>query len=509
MFKHRGARRGLRALVLPFTAALAFGVVADPAGAAKPKTPTVAQLGATYIANQITTNGGFVKSFGAPDPTNTAYAVIALHAAKIGQAASDAAITYLEGQLTDAVQSGGADAPGALAYYIMAAVSAGVDPHQFGGTAPQNDLVARLLATQHTSGPDAGLFGTQSPAFDGAFRQGLALQALKAAKVKKSDAHVVSALAWLTNQQCSDGLWQAYRSNPSAPCDTPDPIAFAGPDTNSSAMAFMGLAALGHKPMKKTAIATLHTVQSSDGGFPDIAASGQSSDPDSTALSIQMLLALGSSPKNKAWTLPGGTPLSALASYQLGCSDPAADRGAFFFPGDRSPNTFATVQAIPAAALKKFPVKKSTKLGDPVAPLPCPTGASTTGAPCSGSTGVTVVVDFTAFGEGVHVGCASGAPTTGLAAMHDAGFTTVGTTQFGDAFVCRIDNEPDPTQQDCKSTPPSNAFWAYYHAKPGDKTWTTSTLGASSYKPPQGTIDGWAFGASAQPSVTPAQVRPK
>jgi hypothetical protein len=93
--------------------------------------------------------------------------------------------------------------------------------------------------------------------------------------------------------------------------------------------------------------------------------------------------------------------------------------------------------------------------------------------------------------------------------MHDAGFTTAGTTQFGDAFVCRIDNEPDPTEQDCKSTPPSNAFWAYYHAKPGDQSWTTSTLGASTYKPPQGSIDGWAFGASAHPSVTPAQVRPK
>jgi hypothetical protein len=513
MLKHHGARRGLRALVLSFTAALAVGVVAEPVtagAAAKPKPPTVAQLGASYLANQITTNGGFVESFGAPDPTSTAYAVIGLHAAKIGQAASDAAITYLEGQLTDAVQNGGADSAGALAEYIMAAVSAGVDPHQFGGTAPQNDLVARLLATQHASGPDAGLFGTQSPAFDGAFRQGLAVQALKAAKVKKSDGHVVSAIAWLTSQQCSVGLWQAYRSNTSAPCDAPDPGSFTGPDTNSTAMAVMGLAAFGRKPMKKTAIATLHTVQSTDGGFPDIAVGGQASDPDSTALVIQTLVTLGSSPKNKSWAVPGGTPLSALASYQLGCSDPAPDRGAFFFPGDRSANTFATVQAIPAAALKKFPVKKSENLKDPVAPA-CDTltSAGFTGKPCSGSTGVTVVVDFTAFGQGVHVGCASGAPTTGLAAMHDAGFTTAGTTQFGDAFVCRIDNEPDPTEQDCKSTPPSNAFWAYYHAKPGDKSWTTSSLGASTYRPPQGSIDGWAFGASAHPSVTPAQVRPK
>jgi hypothetical protein len=281
-------------------------------------------------------------------------------------------------------------------------------------------------------------------------------------------------------------------------------------------MAAQGLAAWGKKPLKKTAIATLHTVQSSDGGFPFVATSGQASDPDSTALITQMLVALGSSPKSKSWAVAGGTPLTALASYQLGCSDPAADRGAFFFPGSRDANTFATVQSVPAAALKAFPVGKSKNLGAPVSPV-CPTGvvhatvtaSGFTGKPCSGSTGVTVVVDFSAFGQGVHVGCAAGAPATGLAAMQAAGFTTAGTTKYGDAFVCRINDEPSPAQQACTSTPPTNAFWAYYHGKPGDKTWTFSSVGASSYQPAQGTIDAWAFGASALPSVTPAQVRPK
>ncbi len=519
LFNHHGARRGLRALVLPFAAAIAFGVVAQPASAsttsaATAKAPTVAQLGASYLANQITTNGGFVESFGSPDPTSTAYAVVGLHAAKVGQKASDQAITYLEGQLTDAVQSGGADAPGSLAQYILAAVSAGVDPHHFGGSAPRNDLVARLLATQRTTGNDAGLFGTQDPTFDGAFRQGLSLAALRAAKVKK-DAHVASAITWLTAQQCSNGLWESYRSDTNTPCDPADPSTFTGPDTNSSALAAQGLATWGKRPLKKSAIASLHIAQSSDGGFPFVAAGGQSSDPDSTALVVQMLVALGSSPKSKTWAVSGGTPLSALASYQLGCSDEAASRGAFFFPGDRSPNTLATVQAVPAAALKTFPVAKSKNLRAPASEV-CPTVAHATvtasgftGSPCSGSTGVTVVVDFSAFGQGVHVGCAASAPATGLDAMHAAGFSTAGTTKFGDAFVCRIDNEPSPAQQACTSTPPANAFWAYYHGKPGDKTWTFATTGASTYKPAPGTIDAWAFGASAVPSVTPAQVRPK
>ena len=49
-----------------------------------------------------------------------------------------------------------------------------MSPTSFGGT----NLVARLLATQRTTGTDAGLFGAQDPTFDGAYRQGLALAAL-------------------------------------------------------------------------------------------------------------------------------------------------------------------------------------------------------------------------------------------------------------------------------------------------------------------------------------------
>ena len=129
----------------------------------------------------------------------------------------------------------------------MAAVAAGDDPYHFGGTAPENDLVARLLATQQTTGADAGLFGTQVPNFDGAFRQGLALAALKAAKVKTKDPHVRRASAWLTAQQCPNGLFEPYRVDTALPCDPVDPLNFTGPDTNSTAMALQGLAALGQE----------------------------------------------------------------------------------------------------------------------------------------------------------------------------------------------------------------------------------------------------------------------
>lgn len=364
-----GARRGLRALVLLVSVALMFVTASEPAGAARVKAPTPSQLGATWLADQITQNGGFIESFGAPDVTDTAYAVLGLHAARVGGAASDAAITFLEGHLgTDLQGPDGQDAPGALAEDILAATAAGADPYQFGGTAPANDLVARLLATQRSSGSDAGLFGTQDPTFDGAFRQGLALAALKAARTPAGDPRITSGLAWLTQQQCASGLFQAYRA-PTAACSPADPATFTGPDTNSTGMAMQGLAAWGKKPKRLQAINSLRAVQSADGGFGFVAVAGQPSDPDSTALVIQGLVAYRSKPTKAMWNTPGGTPLSALQSYQLGCADGAANDGAFFFPGSRTPNVFATVQAVPAVAVAALPLHTSIDLRPPLNPL--------------------------------------------------------------------------------------------------------------------------------------------
>lgn len=369
------ARRGIRAFVavLASSLALSVGVSTPGAGAATTvKRVSIAQQAARWMSEQILANGGYLTSFGSPDPTNTAYAVIGLRAAHVGQTASDSAIAYLETQLGSALQSGGSDSPGALAYDILAAVASNVDPTHFGGATPSNDLVARLLATQRTSGADAGLFGAQDPTFDGAFRQGLALAALKAAKVKARSAGVVAGVAWLTSQQCADGLWQPYRADTSAPCDVADPNFFTGPDTNSSAMAMQGLAAWGKRPLEAVAVSSLRAVQSSDGGWPYIAAAGQASDPDSTALVIQGLLAEQQHPQRPEWATATGSPLAALASYQLGCTDSPADRGAFFFPGDRTPNVFATVQAVPAMLLRKLPIARVLTMRPVPAPVHCP-----------------------------------------------------------------------------------------------------------------------------------------
>src|SRR5262249_14126385 len=127
-----------------------------------------------------------------------------------------------------------------------------------------------------------------------------------------------------------------------------------------------------------------------------------------------------------------------------------------------------------------------------------------TGSPCGANSGVTVVVDFTHWNSDVQRACAPGTPSNALVALHDAGFTTAGTAQFGAAFACRTDALPSFAEQTCAATPPGNAFWALYFAQSTDADWTLSALGATSSHPQPGAIEAWAFGAGAKPSVTPA-----
>jgi hypothetical protein len=132
---------------------------------------------------------------------------------------------------------------------------------------------------------------------------------------------------------------------------------------------------------------------------------------------------------------------------------------------------------------------------DPLAPAAHAAG-------CSAGTGVTVDVDFAALGGGVSTACFVGDPATGLAALQGAGFTVTGTQRWGLAFVCRINGKPTPAADPCVNTPSATAYWSYWHGTPGG-TWTFSSLGASSYNPAIGTVEGWAFGAGTAPSVGP------
>ena len=362
MGTHFRARRGLRALVVSGVMTVALlGASAVNVGAETnaQKAQRGSQRGAQWMANQIRVNGGYLKNFGTPDATDTAYAVIGMRAAGVDKGASNLAVAWLKTKIGAKLRSGGQDSPGALAEYIMAAVAYGQNPRTFGGNGPNNNLVRRMLDTQHVTGTDKGLFGAQDPTYDGAFRQGLALGALAAVHIPKTDRRIVDAISWLKKQQCANGLWTSYRADTSVACPPADPNLFTGPDTNSTGWAVQGLTAWGVHSNDAGVLSSLDAIQSSDAGFPYIAAAGQASDPNSTALAIQTINAAGSAPSAGMWVKTNQTPVTALLKYQLGCK--SAGFGAFQFPGTPGPNIFATVQAAPALTGKTLPLKPSAK----------------------------------------------------------------------------------------------------------------------------------------------------
>ncbi len=157
-------------------------------------------------------------------------------------------------------------------------------------------------------------------------------------------------------------------------------------------------------------------------------------------------------------------------------------------PRVRRPNwvgravTMLAVAVLLAAALVTFVARAA------------PAGAAACGS--KHKKGVTVVVDFRKFHKGIKVGCDPTRPANGLVALKKAGFSyTFVPHQPG--FICRIDKKP----RKCNGAPAS-AYWSYWHAKPHHK-WIYSTLGAASYHPKSGWVEGWAFGNGKPPGISP------
>jgi len=340
--------------------------LAGQVGAASPTLPktTAAQNAARWLGGQLTPQGTIDDvTPGTADLSETLQAVLALGAAGVDLHAARAGLSYLEARSAGYITQQGSDGPGQLANLILAAHVLGASPTDFGGT----NLVTRLLATEQASGPDAGRFGTDAQNADynaGTLDQGLALAALAAVGVQPPAA----AVRWLVNQQCPNGGW-TDPDDVTNPCD-PDPIGSAVPDedTNTTSYVLEGLAAQGAltSAVSTKALSFLTAAQDSDGGWgysPNTAANPETSDPDSTALVIQALLASGQSPGSSTYDKGADTPLSALLSFEV-TSGP--DAGAFSYPGVGSATTgnlLATDQAAPALAGLTLPYPPASKGG--------------------------------------------------------------------------------------------------------------------------------------------------
>lgn len=148
------------------------------------------------------------------------------------------------------------------------------------------------------------------------------------------------------------------------------------------------------------------------------------------------------------------------------------------------------------AMLATLTVIASALSGAQAVASPAMAQTSQAAAACTSTTkGVTVVVDFTKLKGSVKTACDPTDPKTGLAALTGAGFTYAFVPKFP-GFVCTINKLPNP----CNGAP-ATAYWSYWHAKPHGK-WVYSSLGAGSYHPAPGSVQGWAFGAGKPPGIT-------
>jgi hypothetical protein len=355
----------IRRLLTGATAAAATLLVAlaippsGPAGAAATAATlpqvTAAKAAAQWLAGQMTSQGYIPgASPGTAELSETVSAVQALAAANVNLPLARTGLSYLEQNVDAYVTKDGSDGPGQLALLVLAAHALGTDPTNFGGT----NLVSRLLATETTSGPNTGRFGTdaQDAATDaGPYDQGLALQALTAAGVQANGA----AISWLQQQQCSNGGWVFNtQPDPSNPCNG-DPAQSLGPDTNTTAQAVEGLVAQGAmtSAIASGAVGFLQKGQDADGGWgfePGAPDNIQTSDPNSTSLVIQALLALGLAPDGAQFDVGGNTPTGLLLTFRIASG---ASAGAFSTPFGTPGvgNVFATVQVVPALMGVSFP----------------------------------------------------------------------------------------------------------------------------------------------------------
>ena len=186
-----------------------------------------------------------------------------------------------------------------------------------------------------------GLFGTADATYDGVYRQSMAILGLAAAKA----AIPAPATAWLVGQQCPSGAFEAFRADASAACSVPDPAAFTGPDSNSTALAAMALKAAGRRAQATRAVAALTATQNADGGWGYTL--GGASDVNSTGLALAALK--GATPSSAAAVRTKRSAARAteyLSKAQAPCTAPVATRFGLPYQPGQPVNALASVQGL-------------------------------------------------------------------------------------------------------------------------------------------------------------------
>jgi hypothetical protein len=161
----------------------------------------------------------------------------------------------------------------------------------------------------------------------------------------------VSATNWLTEQQLPNGGWESGSWD------------MGSGTTDATALSIMALAASGVQTDDAVivdGIAYLESAQGSDGGFPNYyplnpwTTQADPTSPESTALVIQALLAVGENPMAARWTVSGNTPYDYILDMQL-------PDGSFEHSTGGGSDLIATRQAVIGLLGSPFPLRSDAE----------------------------------------------------------------------------------------------------------------------------------------------------
>ena len=292
-----------RAAVLLITAALGCTTAVAPALAAtKPSAPTRPQAASGWLARQMVNGSHFVTVYDgvtSPDQGETIDAILAFAATKSANAYGARAIGWLEQSAVayNYIGVGTESYAGETAKLALAAEVRGINPAKFGKV----NLVARLAKLLTKSGrySDHSKYGDYSNAFS----QSLAIIALS-----RHGGAPATAVKFLISSECKNGGF---------PLDFAQKTCVS--DTDATALDAQALLAAGQRAAALRGLQWLVGVQKRDGGLD--ATGATSPNANTTGLAGEAFAAAG-------WKFHPELAAKFLTSLQVGCSAPAAERGA-------------------------------------------------------------------------------------------------------------------------------------------------------------------------------------
>jgi hypothetical protein len=313
---------------------MTLGVVAVGASPKVKQSASVTK-GASWLVSHVQPNGSVLGTAGV-NFDSTAQTALALSGTTKFSVAHKIAI-YLSKHVTQYVNNStnpasSGDDPAALAMLVKIAEATKTQRQLHIST-----LVYKILQTQQAS----GLFGVQDPTYNGTYRQGLIISALRSSGVKSNTVPITKATNWLLAQQCPVGGFSEDAALD--PC-TGLASNYQGPDTNATALALDGLASVGllRSPAGKRAIAWLKAQETLQAGWGFYA--GSATDSNSTAIVAGALHAMGVAPASAAFAKGKATPVSCVEHFQ-------AANGGFAYQVGATADQISTEEAVRALSM--------------------------------------------------------------------------------------------------------------------------------------------------------------